>query len=318
MNMNKRLSSAILGGTFLGFLLAAPGVFAAPTPPELKPGPTYIKFDGRQQISPTGSITYESDGQTFETGESAWGLVNLSTIATGVVEAGRVTQDETYWSSGGDNGGIRGMFYGFEPTTDPATALPSSGGTLDLYFFTEFRGLGGTDPGDRSAIDQFPDFTDGQLLVSIDFASGITGDPDTTLRGNQEPAEDSFAGDAQGYGVVNQEAGALWADQFESFFETAFGMRDFFFNNRYEGFEPWDGDAVGDEGEQLVFGATLDDPLQAYVVPTPSTVMLMGLGLLTLVWLRPGALRRLRERVGGGQQGPTAGDRMANRDVIQA
>lgn len=288
--MKSAFKHALLGGVCFALLGSVQVTLAAPSPPELMPGPVSVKFDGRQQLSPEGAITLP-DGQA--TGESAWGLINVSTVATGIVEGGGITRDEAYWTANSVNGGIRGMFYDLEPTTDSSGGIASTGGRMDLYFFEDFRNVDGTSPDSRTALDRYPEFGDpdnGIHLVSIRFADGLS-DENTTILGDTLPVAGGFTGQSGGFGTVDVDAGGLWANQFEAFFSTDYGDRDYRLRSNYENFSNWD--TTGVDG-QTVFGSTLDDPLTGYVIPAPSSVLLMGLGLLGFGVLYGGPLRHAR------------------------
>lgn len=288
-------------------------------------GPLFIKFSNREQISPTGGIL-SPDGNF----ESSWGILNVDTVREGVVneapsvsttgEIGPAATTDPLFTAGGFSGGqITGIFYGLEAESFNATTgiLNSTGGFLDLYWDELGFAGGGTAadlnaalPSSRTADNQYDDFTDGELLVRLAFDTGILNNDTTTVTGSNTGtgtidgtgvAEGFFSvADLDGDGVIDADDG-LWAVALDSDFfnvdtdgDGVFGeegeRRDLRFKNSFNNLDDWDGTAA--DGETPVIGASSDDPVQAFAVPEPSSVGLLGLGLLALGL--GGSLRRRR------------------------
>ena len=292
MNRKTQLTAT---SALVTLLFGASAASAAPV--NLIAGDYEFKFEGYQQLSPEGAITYEHpDRGETPTGESTWGVVRGTSYSVDGTDE---------WGTIGDQGGIYGMFSGFTPADDPVNEerLQSTGGQLDLYYFSEAEGrsfseIFGDDfgPDLRDGERSFGEITDGERLVSVEFKPGILEDSesDVTLDGDTRPLEDGFdGGEAAGFADVIDGSG-IWADQIErQTQETNLEgvWRDVRFDNRYNPDGDWD-------GEEGVVGADIDDPARFSVaeaeVPNPGTLMLMGLGLLGLGGVA-GAARRNRE-----------------------
>ena len=252
--------------------------------------PLFIKFSNREQLSAENFTTDFGDGVTIT--ENSWGVLRIDTIRGGVVD------EPNNLIGGGDappifadqlthNAQITGIFYGLEAHPDSGGApLASTGGLLDLYW-RDVGTLGVTSlasalPEDRTAPDQFTGFTEGDFLVRLAFASGISSDPVTTLVGDILPtAQSPFSGLAAGYFNVDYSKIGAWTEALDgNWFNTEFGPRDLRFDNRYTSLASWDGDPG-------VVGALSDDPVQAFTtaVPEPKSIALLGLGLLALVFI---------------------------------
>lgn len=284
MNQRIAITSA---ATLVTLLFGASAANAAPL--SLNAGDYELKFGGHQQLSSDGAISYENeDGETVETGESAWGVVRGTTL-------GGPEGDE--WTSG-DQGGMFGIFHGFEPLYSDDDNFLSNGGQLDLYYhedaagdFKDFFGDGwGPDLRDSDA--SFGDVQEGEQLISIEFEPGALEDDfesdegdifeaeNITLEGDRGPFGGGFSGDANAYGDVIDDSG-VWADQIQrGTYTPGEFTRDIEFTSSYN-----DDERFNVENDD-VEGATIDDPArwsaEEAEVPTPGTLLLMGLGLLGL------------------------------------
>jgi hypothetical protein len=264
------------------------GAYAAPAPTSLPAGPIYLKFSGQEQIAINGA-------HTFGNNEINWGVIIVSTAESGDVNTPHDAIDPNgdIFYVNGQGGQITGMFYGIQQGTASATnPFPATGGFLDLYW----RDLSTMSKSSVSNNDINPDvrcgescatgFTEGAFLARIKFDTGMDISNSTnTIVGNQVPSSNGFSGQADSYGSVDASAGGLWANQLNSdWFQSYLGMRDLRFKNSYNYNRVWnDGDNI--------LGARIDDPGQAYALPEPGALSLMGLAMVGM-----GAALRRRDK----------------------
>jgi hypothetical protein len=295
--MKKLLAFAV------GAALSA-GAFAAPAP-MLPAGPVFIKFSGQEQIAVGGAHTY-SDNK-----EINWGVIVVSTLEKGKVNIPNDkinTTNNIIFANGLGGGQITGMFYGIEQGAPSATnPFPATNGFLDLYWRdlstmsqsttdikpTDANGDGVSGDNVRCGYSCAVGFTEGTFLARIKFDTGMDiGNPTNTIVGDTDPTTDptKFSGFADSYGsivadaTVNGQTG-LWANQLNSdWFTTYLGQRDLRFKNSYNANSEWNG-APG------VLGASIDDPGQAFALPEPGALSLMGLAMAGM-----GAALRRREK----------------------
>jgi len=243
-------------------------------------GPLYIKFDNKEQLNLAGP-------------EVNWGVALISTVSAGNNGSDPYNFPPTgnpLWTDGDGNAEITAMFYGLTAGTPSATAFNSTGGFIDLYYDdTPDADMAAASAADRTGVSSFNNFTDGVLLARIAFYNGaiIAGDLVTSVTGTAIPTAGGFTGfansfgnvvDVNGDGIVDELDGA-WADILDgNYFPVQNGLAnaDLKFRNIYEstGSHSWD-----DLGRQI-FGADSTDPARAYVVPEPSTMLLLGMGLV--------------------------------------
>ncbi len=297
--MKSKLLALALGLSFSLSALADP-VLSLPA------GPLFVKFNGAEQIA----AGVDATGAAYNTGyanEISWGVFVISNIDKGTVVTPNVQiQDNTlpsanFFTNGSHNAQVTGIFYGIEQGS-PATAanpLPGAMGFLDLYW-RDLNIYTATDVGAvslipgavgvRSTQSTAAGFTDGTLLAHIVFTAGI--DPlngGVTVSGTLLPTAlaDGKTGVSDFFANIDAAAGGAWASQLDAnYFTTAFGAADLKFKNSYNQLTPWDGAQSATGG---VFGAKLDDPAQAFAIPEPSVLALMGLAMLGM-----GIVRRRR------------------------
>jgi hypothetical protein len=286
--------------------------FALPYVPEIPDDqPLYFKFNNYEQISATGSIVAPSGNL-----EQSWGIIDTTSVAVGdlvALPSGVPPIDHQLFARGGgvwaDIGfgseEITGIFWGIEAdTTNTTNEIAGTNGWLDLYFDTNDDFTNSYNPADRTADDQYTGATEGEFLARIAFLNGAieNGEPNTSLIGSVTPtpggfsegSADSFGGvvaDVDGDGIpyepLDDGAWSFFLDR--NWFDSWLGPNtaDIRFKNSYNPFSDWDGPTG-------VIGAISDDPARAFArpIPEPTTVLLVGIGLLGLA----GVGRRMRKR----------------------
>jgi hypothetical protein len=269
------------------------GAYAAPAPTNLPAGPIYLKFSGQEQIA-------INNAHTFGNSEINWGVILVSTAEKGDVNTPHDAIDPNgdIFFVNGQQGQITGMFYGVQQGSPSATnPFPATGGYLDLYWrdtdTMSKSSVSNTsiNPSIRCGESCATGFTEGTFLARIMFDTGMdTGNPTNTIVGDQVPSSNGFTGNADSYGSV--VAGAmvdgktgLWANQLNSdWFTSYLGQRDLRFKNSYNYNPLWNG------GTDII-GARIDDPGQAFALPEPGALSLMGLAMVGM-----GAALRRREK----------------------
>ncbi|WP_156885723.1 PEP-CTERM sorting domain-containing protein [Massilia niastensis] len=252
------------------------GAYAAPAT-ELPPGPIYLKFSGQEQIAVNGASTWK-DGK-----EINWGVFTISTMEKGSVNTPNDQIDPTgdiFFVNGLGGGQVTGMFYGIEQGQASATnPFPAAKGYMDLYW-RDLSSMSKTtldviNPGIRCGYDCANGFTEGTFLARLFFDTGMDNSNNiNTIVGSTVPSSNGFSGQADSYASVDTSKVGLWTDQLNSdYFANRLGLRDLRFKNSYNYNANWNG------GENIL-GARIDDPGQAYALPEPGALSLMGLAMV--------------------------------------
>lgn len=302
--MRKTVISAAVASAMVfgaGVVQAAPIALPADSP-------LYIQFTNSEQVSLTNSIGNTSiSGASWSEGN--WGIIRVTTIGVGVpavsvpnYDIGPPTGANFFFDQ--VQGQITGIFYGINFLTD-ASGNPdpfrASGGYLDLYWDdlsgtmvnpqTELNAGIGNIAANRTAQDQYAGFTDGTFLVRLEFKPGIltdVGDAVTTVASGVNPS--TANGDAQSYqsvvkgARVNGQLG-VWQDILDgNWFLNSnnnnpliAGAQDFFTRSTFTQNDSWDG--AGD-----IQGLSSSDPTRVFTVPEPTSVALLGMGLVGLAF----------------------------------
>lgn len=265
------------------------GATAAPATP-LPAGPIYLKFTGQEQIAINGAHTW-SDGK-----EINWGVFVVSTMETGDVNTPHDSIDPSgdgaFFVNKLSGGQITGMFYGIQAGSPSATnPFPATGGYLDLYWRdlsvpgTTATSLASSAAGIRCGYSCANGYTDGTLLARLYFDTGMdTGNASNTIVGSVVPSSNGQTGIADSYASVDMSTKGLWSEQLNSdYFANTLGLRDLRFKNSYNYNSKWNGGTN-------ILGFRVDDPGQAYALPEPGALSLMGLAMIGM----GAALRRRR------------------------
>jgi hypothetical protein len=240
-----------------------------------------MQFSDNEQVSLDNQIISPSGAH-----EGNWGVFIVSNVATATGDPLTTAPDSPAdWVDGTGGAQITGIFYGTTNLSSCPTGVPicaGTGGHLDLYWDTATAASLTQPLTDRTADNQFTNFTDGTFLARLVFDSGIaSGDSTVGIVGSTIPvAATSFAGLAQSYMSVDTSVVGAWTALLDgNGYSTAFGARDVYLRNTYTGpLAAWDGGSGTD-----IVGAQSSDPFRNISsVPEPATLLLMGAGALGL------------------------------------
>ncbi len=273
----KKILAAAVGAALSFGASAAPATF-------LPPGPIYLKFSGAEQIAINGATTFEGSK------EINWGVFVVSTLELGSVSTPHDSIDTTgdiFFVNGMKNGAdkgaqITGMFFGIEQGEfSPANPFPATKGYMDLYWrdlnsMTK-TSLGGSVDGVRCGYDCANGYTQGTFLGRLMFDTGMdVANPNNTIVGTSVPSSNGFSGFADSYASVDVSKDGLWTEQLDSdYFKNRLGTRDLRFKNSYNQNTLWNSKTNAN-----ILGASVADPGQAYALPEPGALSLMGLAMV--------------------------------------
>jgi len=279
--MKKILAALAVAFTSLS-ASAAPATF-------LPAGGIYLKYTGQEQIAINGATTYAG------TKEINWGVFVVSTLETGDVNTPHDQLDPSgdIFFVNKQGGQITGMFYGIEAGIPSAeNPFPATKGYMDLYWrdldTMSATSLTGSSNNVRCGYDCAKGYTEGTFLARLFFDTGMDpNNPSNTIVGNQVPSSKGFSGQADSYASVDMSKVGLWSEQLNSdYFLNSEGARDLRFKNSYNYNKNWN-----DKNNSNILGARVDDPGQAYALPEPGALSLMGLAMIGM-----GAALRRRAR----------------------
>lgn len=281
----------IIGFVFV-LLCIAGTAFAAPI---ALPGgePLYFQFNDLEQIDTSLNNNITIPGGFGTTGQ--WGVFNLSSIQHGGISINHldISGGPVFWSDdgpGGTQGQVTGIIY--DVLLDSGTR--AHGGIIDLYWHdagsdsvTAACLAGGCLP-TATTVSEFTNGNGGQFLARLIAIPGIDTGTLFTFASTQDITV-SISGSVDSFTVVDTSTPGPWTDVLNGnwFFVDSNGdgvinaadtPGDLRFSSFLNGLPSWSGTNGGTNS--TVLGIRSNDPGRVFTVPEPSTIVLLGLGLL--------------------------------------